>query len=101
MKALMLIVAITAVALAMGYYVIGAVVPSGRYPAELDAALIRNRCHVRLVQPEWVSSNDGVLMNWVVAETRARVAAIGIFWFAAVSFIARYEMDGNENGDAK
>ena len=96
----MLIVAITAIALAMAYFVIGSVNPSGIYPTDwTDAQLIRDRCHVRLVQPEWVNSKGSVLMNWIIAETKARLAVIGIFWVAALSFIARYEMGGNETGE--
>jgi hypothetical protein len=102
MKALVLVAAITAVALAMAFYQIGAVTPpSGFYPTNwTDAQLIRNRFHVRLVQPEWVSSNGSILMNWVIAETKARLIVIAIFWLCAVIFAIRYEMGGNENVDA-
>jgi len=96
----MLIVASTAVALVIASYVIGAINPGGLHPTSwTDAQLIRDRCHVRLIQPEWVSSKGSVLMNWIIAETKARLAVIGIFWVAALSFIARYEMCGNENVD--
>src|SRR5215468_379346 len=102
MKALMLIVAITAVALALAYYVIGAVNPGGIYMSDVtEAQIVRKCCRVRLVQPEWVSSNGSVLMNWCVAETYTRLAVIAIFWVAGLSFVARYEMSGNENEDAK
>jgi hypothetical protein len=94
----MLIVAITAVALVIASYVIGAVNPGGLHPTDwTDAQLIRDRCHVRLVQPEWVSRNGSVLMNWVIAETKARLAVIAIFWLAAVSFTIRFELSGNED----
>ena len=95
----MLIVAITAVALALADLAIGTM--NGVYMSNLtDAQLIRSRFHLRLVQPEWVSSNGSVLMNWIIAETKARLAVIGIFWVAALSFIARYELGGNEFADA-
>lgn len=95
----MLIVAITAVALAMAYFAIG---PTSFivYMSDLtEAQFIRSRFHLRLIQPEWVSSKGSVLMNWIIAETEARIAVIGIFWVAALSFIARYEMGGNETGE--
>jgi hypothetical protein len=98
MKALMLIVAITVVAFVIAGYVIGAINPGGLHPTNwTDAQLIRDRCHVRLIQPEWVSSNGSVLMNWIIAETKARLAVVAIFWVAGLSFIARYEMSENEN----
>jgi hypothetical protein len=102
MKALLLILAITVVALVVADYVIGAVNPSGIHGTdETDAQIIRYRCHVRLVQPEWVSSSGSVLMDWVVAETKARLAVIALFWLCAVIFTIRYEMCGDENVDAK
>lgn len=99
MKALILIVTITAVALVVADYAIGAVNPSGIHATDAtDAQIIRNRCHLRLVQPEWVSSNGSILMNWVIAETKARLVLIAFFWLCAVGFVIRFEMGGNENG---
>jgi hypothetical protein len=101
MKAVLLILGITVVALVVADYVIGAVNPSGIHGTdETDAQIIRNRCHLRLTQPEWVSSNGSVLMNWVVAETKARLAVIAFFWLGAVGFVIRFEMGGNEYVDA-
>src|SRR6266481_1165814 len=102
MKALILIVAITVVALVVADYAIGAVNPSGIHGTdETDAQIIRNRCHRRLVQPELVSSNGSILMNWVVAETKARLGVIAFFWLCAVGFVIRFELCGNENVDAE
>jgi hypothetical protein len=39
-------------------------------------------------------------MNWVIAETKARLVVISFFWFCAMIFTIRYEMCGNENVDA-
>lgn len=101
MKALILIVAITAVALVIADYAIGAVNPSGIHGTdETDAQIIRNRCHLRLIQPEWVSRNGSILTNWVIAETKARLVAIAFFWLCAIGFVIRYEMSGNDNVDA-
>jgi hypothetical protein len=102
MKALMLFVAITAVALAVAYYMIGAVNPYFIYPNDgTDTQFIRNHFHVRLVQPEWVSRNGSVLTNWIIAETKARLVVIAFFWLCVVLLTIRYEMCGNENVDAK
>ena len=96
MKALLLILAITVVALVVADYVIGAVNPGGIHGTdETDAQIIRNRCHLRLIQPEWVSSNGSLLTNWVIAETKAKLAVIAIFWLCAVIFTIRYEMCGD------
>jgi hypothetical protein len=101
MKALLLILAISAVALVIADYAIGAVNPSGIHGTdETDAQIIRNRCHLRLVQPEWVSSNGSILMNWVIAETKARLLVIALFWLCAIGFVIRFEMSGNESVDA-
>src|SRR5882672_4453904 len=101
MKALILIVAITAVALVVADYAIGAANPSGIHGTdETDAQIIRNRCHLRLVQPEWVSSNGSILMNWVIAETKARLVVIALFWLCAIGFVIRFEMCGDDNVDA-
>jgi hypothetical protein len=101
MKALMLIVAITAVALVFAYYAIGAVNPSGIHATDwTDAQIIRNRCHLRLVQPEWVSSNGSTMMNWIVAETKARLAVIAFLWVCAMGFVIRYEFFEHESMDA-
>src|SRR5215831_18606092 len=100
MKALFLIVAITAVALTVAYFAIGAM--NGCYMSNLtDAQLIRSRFHLRLIQPEWVSSNGSVLANWVIAESKARLIVIAFFWLCAVIFTIRYEMCGDENVDGK
>jgi hypothetical protein len=101
MKAALLIMAITAIALAVAYFAIG---PTSFivYMSDLtEAQFIRSRFHLRLIQPEWVSTNGSVLMNWIVAETKARLGAIAFFWLCAVIFTIRYEMCGNESVDAK
>src|SRR6266436_4959678 len=98
MKALMLILSITAVALVLAYYFIGAANPSGFYMSDLtEMQLIRSRWHLRLIQPEWVSSNGSILMNWVIAETKARLVVIAFFWLCAIGFVIRYEMCGDDN----
>jgi hypothetical protein len=100
MKALMPIVAITVVSLALAYFAIGAVSPGGFYMGDVtEAQIVRKCCRVRLVQPEWVSSNPSTLLNWCVAETYARLAVIAIFWLGAVIFTIRFETE--ENVDAK
>lgn len=102
MKAALLILTITAVTLVIAYYAVGAVNPSGICSADWsEAQIIREHCRLRLIRPEWVSSKGSVLMNWVVAETKARLAVVTIFWIAAVSFAIRCELGGNENVDSE
>jgi hypothetical protein len=101
MKALLLILAITAVALTLAFIAIGPGGPGGFYMSDqTEAQLIRSRFHLRLIQPEWVSSSGSILTNWIIAETKARLAVIAFFWLCAVGFVIRFEMCGNENVDA-
>ncbi len=66
-------VLITLAAVAVAYYAIATLDVSGIYSKSwTDADLIRHRCPIRLVQPEWVSSQPDTLMNWVIAEMRTK-----------------------------
>ena len=102
MKAALLILTITAVTLVIAYYAVGAVNPSGICSADWsEAQIIREHCRLRLIRPEWVSSKGSILMNWVVAETKARLAVVAIFWFCIVCYVILFEMCGNENVDSE
>jgi hypothetical protein len=75
--------------------------PSGIHATDAtDAQIIRDRCHLRLIQPEWVSSNGNIMMNWIVAETKARLGVIAFFWLWLVACAIRFEECGSENNDA-
>lgn len=102
MKAHLLFFSITAVAVILACYAVGSINPVGIYPTGWsDAQIIRDRCRLRLVQPESVSSNGSVLMNWLKAEIQARVAVIALFWLGAMGFAIRFELCGNENMDSE
>jgi hypothetical protein len=59
-----------------------------------DADLIRHRCPIRLIQPEWVSSKPDRLMNWLAAEMKARFSLIGLMWLGGVGLICwRYRRE--------
>jgi hypothetical protein len=101
MKALVLLLLITASALMAAYYAIATINLNGIYPSNwTEAQLIHDRCRLRLVQPEWVSSNSGITINWMIAETKARVAVIAILWLGGVIYTIRYESFGQESIDA-
>jgi hypothetical protein len=91
MRALQLslnVLLITVAAVGAFYYAIATVNVSGIHSTGwTDAQLIRERCHFRLVQPEWVSSQPDTLMNWIVAETRARLGVVAILWFGSLTII--------------
>lgn len=79
----------TLAAVAVAYYAIGSINLSGLLPSNWTAAdVIRQRCPVRLVRPEWVNGFDqrGILFDWAVTETKARLAAVSTLWVLAVSF---------------
>ena len=90
MRALLLLklLLITVAAVASAYYAIGSVNVGGIHSSSLtDADLIRQRCPIRLVQPEWVSSQPDTLMNWLVAETIAREGLVTALWLGSLSIV--------------
>src|SRR5688500_15638052 len=54
-----------------------------------ETDLIRDRAPIRLVQPEWVSNTPDKIMNWVVAETCARLGLILTLWVVSLILIVR------------
>ena len=52
------------------------------------ADIIRQHWPHRLIQPEWVSTTPDQLMNWHVAETRARLAIVIVLWLLTVGGFA-------------
>jgi hypothetical protein len=81
---------ITLAAIACAYCAVAAMDVSGIAPTSWTAAeLIRHRCPVRLIQPEWVSSQPDTLMNWLAAELRARLAVVGVLWLIGSAFVVR------------
>lgn len=78
----------TFVAVAAAHFSIGSLNVSGIYPTSwTDADLIRHRCPVRLIQPDWVNDHADLLMNWLVAEMKARLGLITVFWLAGICVI--------------
>ena len=55
-----------------------------------DADLVRHLWHVRLIQPEWVSSPPHYdYLRWTQAETLARLAVVFTVWLGCAAWIAR------------
>jgi hypothetical protein len=78
----------TALAFVAGYYAIFTIRVGGIHSSSwTDADLIRDRCPVRLIQPEWVSSQPDTLMSWCVAEMGARFGLIATLWLVSVIFL--------------
>src|SRR5665647_916443 len=61
------------------------------YPPDwTDADLMRHIWHVRLVQPEWVSSPPMYSYGrWMIAETYARLLLVFLGWIVCITFISR------------
>ena len=78
----------TAAAGAAVFFAVTTVDLNGIYPTNwTDADLIRQRCHIRLIQPEWVCDKPDTVMNWVTAELTTRMGLIAILWLASLSVI--------------
>ena len=92
---------VTALAFVAGYYAVFTLNISGIYSSNLtDADLIRARCPIRLVQPEWVSNQPDTLMNWCVAEMKARLILVLVLWLISVAclvwrYLKKREVTGN------
>jgi hypothetical protein len=78
----------TILAAAAAYFAVASLNVSGIYPTSwTDAAIIRHRCPVRLVDPERLGRPGDVLMNWVAAEVKARLGLIAVLWLVGMGFI--------------
>jgi hypothetical protein len=76
--------------LALGAVVSGIYFPNlnGIYSSgTTDTDLIRSRCPIRLIQPEWMSGQPDILTNWILAEIRARQGLIAMLWLASASVL--------------
>jgi hypothetical protein len=74
---------VTFLATAGAWYAIGSVNISGLVPTNLVAAqVIKQRCPVHLVRPEWIAGKDqtDILLNWPIAEIKARLTLLFIMW---------------------
>ena len=90
----LLLTAITVTALAAAQYSIVSINLSGLSSmGETVANRIRQRCPVRLVQPEWiVSESDGLegMDKWIFTEIKARFCMITFSWLVGVSLATWY-----------
>lgn len=76
----------TAVAGAGIFFAVTTMDLNGIHPTSwTDADLIRQRCSVRLIQPEWVNDKSDTVTNWATAELATRMGLIAILWLASLS----------------
>lgn len=58
---------------------------------ESAAKIIKERCPIHLVRPEWVSNDSSTsgdpLINWYFAEIKARLGLVTILWLVSISII--------------
>jgi len=82
---------VTAAAVTAAYYAIASVNVSGLMSTNFSAAdVIRERCPLHLVQPEWIAGTDQVdiLLRWPITEMKARLAVLLVLWVFSVSIFA-------------
>ena len=82
---------VTAAAVTAAYYAIASVNVSGLMSTNFCAAdVIRERCPLHLVQPEWIAGTDQVdiLLRWPITEMKARLAVLLVLWVFSVSIFA-------------
>jgi len=78
----------TAVTIFVAHYGIAAVNVSGIFSILLsDAYLIRQRCLIHLIQPEWASNQPDMLLNWTGTEMKARFGLTALLWLFGISDI--------------
>ena len=88
----------TVMALVTAYYAVFSISLGGIHSANwTDAELIRHRCPIRLIQPEWVSSHPDTLLNWLQAESIARLGFIATLWLGGVGILLRQHQKRRKN----
>jgi hypothetical protein len=83
---------LTVIAAAGAYYAIGSAQIGGLLNTDCNAAdVIRERCPVHLVRPNWIVGKEqyDILFGWMIAEVKARLAVVCVFWILGVSFVVR------------
>ncbi len=90
-KALAQKAALTTVgALAVAWYAIGSVDVSGLVSSDWTVAdVVRRRCPLHLIRPEWITGKDwgSTLSSWAATETRARLALVCVLWAGATGLL--------------
>jgi hypothetical protein len=85
---------VTLAAMVAAYYAIGSVNISGIMSNNFTAAdVIRERCPIHLVRPEWVAGKDqdDILLGWPIIEIKARLITLLILWMLSeTAFVWRY-----------
>jgi|ERR1035441_1278089 hypothetical protein len=88
------LVLVTLAAMGAAYYAIGSVNISGIMSNNFIAAdVIRERCPIHLVRPEWVAGKDqeDILLSWPIVEMKTRLATLLVLWMLSVTvFVWRY-----------
>jgi hypothetical protein len=81
--------ALTAIAIAAAIHAATSIQLSSIYSTDVsNAELIRMRCPIHLVRPEWIENVD--LLEWWVAETKARFGAMALIWILGVAILSRH-----------
>lgn len=81
---------ITVGALAVAWCAIGSVNVSGLVSSDWTAAyVVRRRCPLHLIKPEWITGRDfaSTLSSWAATETRARLALVCVLWAGVIAVL--------------
>ena len=94
---------VTVAALAAAYSAIGSVNISGIMSSNFTAAdVIRERCPIHLIRPEWVAGKDqdDILLNWPITEIKARLIGLFGLWTVSLAAIVQRFSRRDANGHA-
>jgi len=83
---------IMGVAATAAWYAVASIQISGILPSDWTAAdVIRARCPVHLVSPEWIRGGDqaSILFSWATAELRVRLFVVCTLWLFALGALFR------------
>jgi hypothetical protein len=86
------VVLLTLVMATVAQYAIASINTSGLLPTDFKAAdVITERCPLHLVRPRWVAGKDqaDVLLNWPIAEAKARLLLLFVAWLLGVGVLVR------------
>jgi hypothetical protein len=95
------ILLVTILIVAAAWFAVGSVNISGLVATNLTAAeVIKQRCPLHLVRPDWVAGSDqtDILLNWPIAEMKARLAVLLVAWVLSAALIVRQHQRRQTHG---
>ena len=93
-------VATTVLAVAAAWCGVASVQVSGIVPTNFRAAdIIRQRCPLHLVRPEWIKISDqgDILSKWAFAEPKVRLLAVSCLWGMGIAVFAWWALSSRRH----